>query len=132
MQLELARQLRELASAGHTVFFSSHTLSEVESLCQRVAIVRRGQIVADQSLESMRKRAHRKVGLSFDSESSAGAIDFPSFLQVLSRDGVHCECELLGATTELVRWAATQPLADISISPPDLESVSTSITKLRK
>ena len=39
MQGVLASYLRELASVGHTVFFSSHTLREVETLCDRVAVV---------------------------------------------------------------------------------------------
>ena len=57
MQDELAGYLRELASDGHTIFFSSHTLSEVESLCDRVAIICRGHIVADETLQSLRVRA---------------------------------------------------------------------------
>ena len=52
MQVELAKCLRELAAVGHTVFFSSHTLSEVEALCDRVAIVRKGRIIADETLDS--------------------------------------------------------------------------------
>ena len=45
MQERVHARLRGLAAAGHTVFFSSHTLSEVEPLCDRVAIVREGRIV---------------------------------------------------------------------------------------
>jgi len=52
MQDEFRPMLREMAAAGHTVFFSSHTLGEVEQLCERVAIVREGVIVADEALAS--------------------------------------------------------------------------------
>ena len=53
--------LRELARKGSTVFFSSHSLSEVEQLCERVAIVRDGELVADESLEKLRDRAGHDI-----------------------------------------------------------------------
>jgi ABC-2 type transport system ATP-binding protein len=54
MRDELSGHLRELAAEGHTVFFSSHTLSEVEQLCDHIAIVRAGRIAADESLPKSR------------------------------------------------------------------------------
>ncbi len=123
VQIELANQLREMASQGHTVFFSSHTLSEVENLCDRVAIVRKGSIVADEPLESLRNRAPRIVELVFHNESTRQASQLPVFLQEVRSTKSLSVCELHGTTPELVRWAADEPLADISIGPPDLESV---------
>ena len=123
MQVELANCLRERASAGHTVFFSSHTLSEVETLCDRVAIVRQGRIIADTTLESLRGRARRIVELVFaDSETAAG-VELPGFLKLDRRDGRRYYCELEGPTGPLVRWAVQQAIEDISISRPDLESL---------
>jgi len=123
MQKELARSIRELAAAGHTVFFSSHTLSEVESLCDRVAIVREGRIIADERLETLRSRARRTVELVFVDEEAAERADLPSYLQLVRRDGCRCQGELDGPTPPLVHWADDQPLADISIGPPDLGSM---------
>jgi ABC-2 type transport system ATP-binding protein len=120
---ELTACLRERAACGHTVFFSSHTLSEVEQLCDRVAIVRDGRIVADQTLQAMRRRARRSVTLEFADAASAGRIETPRFLAVTSRSDRRWSCELVGGTGELVRWAAQQPLEDIAIGPPDLESL---------
>jgi ABC-2 type transport system ATP-binding protein len=60
-QDRLYRRLRALAERGHTVFFSSHVLSEVQDLCDRVAIVRSGVLVADETLETLRSRAKREV-----------------------------------------------------------------------
>ena len=57
MQEVLHDHLRHLAASGHTVFFSSHSLGEVEQLCDRVAIVRDGALVADESLAALRDRA---------------------------------------------------------------------------
>jgi ABC-2 type transport system ATP-binding protein len=123
MQDELASYLRELATAGHTVFFSSHKLSEVESLCDRVAIVRQGQIIADQTLQSLRARARRTVELVFADSEMAARAELPSFLTHDRQEGRRCYYELEGPTPPLVRWAAQQPIEDISISQPDLETL---------
>ena len=123
VQIELAHILAEMASAGHTIFFSSHTLSEVEDLCHRVAIVRRGQIVADEPLDALRKRAHRIVELTYQHDVSCNGVELPEFLRMVRSHQRRCVCELHGTTPELVRWAAEEPLADISIGPPDLERV---------
>jgi ABC-2 type transport system ATP-binding protein len=120
MQGELANCLRELATAGHTVFFSSHTLSEVETLCDRVAIVRRGHIIADETLQSLRSRARRIVELVFTDSETASRVQLPEFLKSYRRDGRQIYCELEGPTSPLVSWAAKQAIEDISISQPDL------------
>jgi len=123
MQAELAGCLRELAALGHTVFFSSHTLSEVESLCDRVAIVRRGRIIADETLRSLRSRARRIVELVFPDPEAAARVQLPDYLKSGRRKGCRWRCELEGSTAPLLRWAAQQTTEDISISPPDLEDL---------
>jgi len=121
MQAELSDCLREFTSDGHTVFLSSHTLSEVESLCDRVAIVRRGQIIADQPLQSLRDRALRIVEILFPDQETADRVKLPTFMTLDRRDGRRFECELEGPTQPLIEWAARQEIEDISIGKPDLE-----------
>jgi len=123
MQDTLATCLRELASAGHTILFSSHTLSEVELLCDRIAVVRSGRIVANEPLETLRNRARRTVKLLFTNEHAAARTDVPHFLTRVSCAGRTWACELDGPSQPLVRWAAQQPLEDLEIGPPDLESL---------
>jgi ABC-2 type transport system ATP-binding protein len=57
VDVELRRTLwaffRELNSEGHTVLLTTHYLEEVESLCRRVAILRRGQVVALDSVDNL-------------------------------------------------------------------------------
>lgn len=57
MQDRLRNLLRRAARDGACVFFSSHTLGEVEALCERVAIVKQGRIVADSTLTQLRADA---------------------------------------------------------------------------
>ncbi len=123
MQDELGRVLRELAQRGHTIFFSSHTLSEVDQLCDRVAIVREGRIVADETLSELRRRAARSVTLFFSNQASADATAPPSFLQRVTREGDRWRCELNGPAQPLVQWAAQQPIRDLDVGRPDLETL---------
>lgn len=55
--VDVRRLIARLAADGVTVFLSSHVLSEVEQLCDRVAVVRRGRVVAEGPLEAIRGEA---------------------------------------------------------------------------
>jgi len=121
MQNELARCLRERARDGSAVLLSSHTLSEVESLCDRMAIVRRGKIVANETLDSLRSRARRTVVIQFADDGADGQL--PPGLRLVSREGSRGVYQLDGPTPDLIHWADRQAVEDISISPPDLESL---------
>jgi len=53
--LEMVKVIRELRDEGKTIIFSSHIMSEVEKLCDRIAIVHRGQLLALGTLDSLRE-----------------------------------------------------------------------------
>ena len=62
-----AETVHELKTAGATtIFLSSHVLSEVERLCDRVGIVRRGRLVRQSSIADLRRDAPRRVRVSFE------------------------------------------------------------------
>ena len=122
MQQALHDLLRQLADAGHTVFFSSHSLGEVEQLCDRVAIVRDGEIVADESLTALRDRAGHDVTIRWKEDASALAIKPPDFLKLTRRAGAMWQGTLEGPVGSLLEFLASKPIADLSIGRPDLES----------
>ncbi|MHC5002812.1 MAG: ABC transporter ATP-binding protein [Planctomycetota bacterium] len=122
MQDVLADCLRELSRAGHTVFFSSHTLSEVERICDRVGIVRDGRMIADERIEALRRRARRVVTLVFRDAAAADEAP-PACLADVRRDGARWDATLEGGAREFLRWAEGQPIDDVTITPPDLERV---------
>ena len=123
MQEALASELRGLASAGHTVFFSSHRLSEVEQLCDRIAIVRAGRIVADEPLDALRGRARRQVRIVFRDEAAARGAEPPDFLTRRGRRGAEWRCEMDGEAGPLLEWMAGRPVRDLAVGPPDLEQL---------
>ena len=122
MQEELRGQLRSCAKAGHTIFFSSHTLSEVEQLCDRVAILREGRLVVDATIEELGRRSRREVAIHWTSITAAEQTP-PPFLELQHSDGRNWTCLLMGTAMDLVGWAATQPIEDLTIGRPDLEAL---------
>jgi ABC-2 type transport system ATP-binding protein len=123
MQQALHDLLRQLAAAGHTVFFSSHSLGEVEQLCDRVVIVRDGEIVADESLSALRNRAGHDVTIRWRDGASALPIDPPDFLKLTRRERVVWQGRLDGPVQRLVDFLAGKPVEDLSVGRPDLESL---------
>ncbi len=123
MQQVLHGLLRQLAAAGRSVFFSSHSLGEVEQLCDRVAIVRGGEIVADESLEALRNRAGHDVTIRWRNDASARAIEPPAFLNLARREAAVWEGTLDGPVQRLVDFLAGKPVEDLNVGRPDLETL---------
>jgi ABC-2 type transport system ATP-binding protein len=66
LQREFLDLVTEATSRGATVFMSSHVLSEVEEIAGRVAIIREGQIVDVDDMQTLRRRAGQSIELRFD------------------------------------------------------------------
>lgn len=122
-QGRLYQHLRDLARRGHTIFFSSHVLSEVEDLCDRVAIIRRGRLVADELLATLRERAERRVVVQWADGATPDPGEAPLFLTVHEAHGSKWLCSLDGASPELLAWLQGRPVRDVIIEPPDLDSL---------
>jgi ABC-2 type transport system ATP-binding protein len=119
MRGELLGQVRQARARGQTVLFSSHVLSEVEEVCDRVAILQRGRLVHLQTMSELRDG--RLVKVQF-----AGVI--PSLpplegLQVRERTADRLDLEYTGPLPELLAWLARQPVADLRMHPLGLEAI---------
>ena len=123
MQQVLQDLLRRRAAAGHTVFFSSHSLGEVEQLCDRVAIVRDGELVADESLSALRDRAGHDVTIRWRDAAHALTLAPPEFLKLTHREGAVWQGTLDGPAHRLIDFLAGQPVEELNIGRPDLESL---------
>lgn len=112
----LFAELKEVTREGRTLLFSSHSLEEVELLCQDVIIIRAGKIVEQAAIEDLRKRAGRHVDLVFAREVGS----LPSALQVVHRDGRKLRGIWTGDTDTLLRWLAGERMEEAIIERPDL------------
>ncbi|HKQ48780.1 MAG TPA: ABC transporter ATP-binding protein [Phycisphaerae bacterium] len=122
VQQTLYDELRSAASKGRTVLFSSHTLSEVELLCDRVAIIRAGRIIADSSIADLRARAVRRVELRMTDDELRKAVFPKDWIDGSSRDGAVLG-SWRGPVDGLLAWLGSLKLQDVAIGAPDLEDL---------
>ena len=114
--------LREEQARGCTIFFSSHTLSEVERLCDRVAIIRKGRIVNVSRIDELKKMSMKKIRLVPESGLKISEADIPGLSELkTTRDGV--EGIFSGNPSHLLQWASELRLDDIVIEDPSLEEI---------
>ena len=109
----------ELRRVGRTIFFSSHVLSEVERICDRVAIIRAGNLMALQHVDELLARRKRTVNLRWrdgvpDLSSVPGLAD-------VTVQGDRIRATLLGEVAPFVRAIASPELLDLTIEPARLE-----------
>jgi ABC-2 type transport system ATP-binding protein len=116
--------LRDVAAEGRTVLLSSHTLSEVERVADRVAILRRGQLVVVDSLEGLRDVAVRRLEIEF-----AGVAPRAEELRVvpgvreIAGEGAHFVVAFEGSADALVKAIAKYEVRSIRSRDDDLEEI---------
>ncbi|HEY4227866.1 MAG TPA: ABC transporter ATP-binding protein [Candidatus Limnocylindrales bacterium] len=115
---ELVREARE---AGRTVFLSSHILSEVERSCDRVAIIRDGELAKVGSIDSLRDLAHHQVELRFAGDVPAAAFAALDGVSDVVADDHTLRMRVSGPITPVVRAAAAYELLDFVSREPTLE-----------
>jgi ABC-2 type transport system ATP-binding protein len=123
VQQTLFDELRAATAEGRTVLFSSHTLSEVEQLCDHVAILRGGRLIEQGAIGELRRRELRHVELTFADAISAERFAPPQALRVFERSGASVRGSWTGSVSDLLSWLPTQTLADVQISAPSLEDL---------
>jgi ABC-2 type transport system ATP-binding protein len=111
----------EAKAAGRTVIFSSHIMSEVETVCDRVVILRNGQLVHDQLMSDIRRRhrirAQLTAALPPVPEQFAGQLAISQ-----DADG-RVTIDAPGDLSPLLGWLATLPLKEVYIEPVGLQAV---------
>lgn len=115
--------LGEVSAEGRTVFLSSHTLSEVERVTHRLAILRQGRLVVVDSLENLRKVAVQRLEIEFGEP-----IDVAEFRALPGVTEVHAEGSTVtvgfeGSADAVVKAAAKHEVRAIRPREEDLEDI---------
>ncbi len=119
MQRAFYEVLDDLRAAGRTIFFSSHVLSEVERVCDRVAIIRSGRLVALEDVSALLARRKRRVELRVNG-LLPDLTRVPGVSGISSHDGL-LTCQLEGDVGPFLIAIAGAPVVDLTIEPAHLE-----------
>jgi ABC-2 type transport system ATP-binding protein len=123
IQNSFEQVLCELHRQGTTIFMSSHDLSEVERTCERVAIIRDGRIVADETMDDLKRRYRRVAEITFRGDAPSTLEHLPG-VDHIGRDGTRLKVSLSGNAVPLLRYLARKDdVVDLLLPPPRLEDI---------
>jgi beta-exotoxin I transport system ATP-binding protein len=116
-----AETVDELARSGRTtVFLSSHILSEVDRICQRIGLIRGGQLVAVRTLSELRAAAPRRMTVLFSAPVNGEMPRLPG-ATLVTREPARWVLDIQGPLGSLVPHLATLPVADLTLNAFSLD-----------
>jgi ABC-2 type transport system ATP-binding protein len=116
--------LRDAHAGGATVFFSSHVMSEVEALAERVGIIRQGRLVEVAATSALGHRTLRRVRITFQEPvDSAALADVPGVKLIEREDDIGLLLQVAGDLNPLIQALGSLPVRDLETEHPSLEEV---------
>lgn len=113
----------EWKARGRTVFVSSHDLSEVERMCDRVGFIRDGRLAATETVSELMRRSIREVSVTFDDQ-----VDPTQFARIpgvsdLHSDGMQISFRVSENIDLVVKELARHRVVDVGITHPTLDEI---------
>jgi ABC-2 type transport system ATP-binding protein len=114
--------INEAAGDGTTIFMSSHILSEVEKVCNRVAIIKDGEIATEEKVEDLRKKSGNVLHVKFGEEVNPDIFKMPGVVNPTRLNGYY-KMTVTGNMESLLGEISKHKVADISIHKMTLEEI---------
>jgi ABC-2 type transport system ATP-binding protein len=115
--------LGEVSEEGRTVFLSSHTLSEVERVTHRLAILRQGRLVVVDSLDNLRKVAVQRLEIEFGEHVDSAAFRMLPGVEAVETNGLTVTISFEGSADAVIKAAAAHEVRAIRPREDDLEDI---------
>jgi len=122
MQESFYELLTDARNRGCTVFMSSHVLPEVQRVCDRIAVLRKGEVVLLSSVEDARKLAARCVRVFFQEDVALPA-SLPQGYEMIDAKPRAWVLRVTGQLGSLLSYLAALPVADLAVEEARLEDV---------
>ncbi len=122
MQQTFFELLREENKRGATILFSSHILSEVQKMCDRVAIVKEGKLVTVETMEGLRRNNYVKVRVELAASINKSWLKLKG-ISSLHIDGAHLSFLYRGDINVITKLLAQMKLINSYIEEPELEEI---------
>ncbi|MDA8343121.1 MAG: ABC transporter ATP-binding protein [Actinomycetota bacterium] len=123
VQHQVHRAIRDAADGGRTVFLSSHVLSEVAQVADRVGLIRDGRVIAVERVQDLRGRAAHVVDARFAAPLPPGAFAGLPGVEGRQVAGDTLHLEVTGALAPVVGELARFDVVDLTVREPDLEEL---------
>ena len=121
VQWEFRKLVADTRDAGCTVFFSSHTLSEVEHLCDQVGIIRDGRLIAIRSIADLKKEAVQPLEIVFDTPVDPQKFSALPGVMSVTVAGAHLHLSVVGSLDPVIKAASGYTVIAIKSHEASLE-----------
>ena len=121
MQNRFFDLMEEQNKNGVTIFFSSHILSEIQRMCDKAAVIRKGEITAVEDINALLKKQMKKGRFVFSEKPEN--LKFPKGVQHEQWHNNKLVFEYVGPINILIDWMSGLSLVDAVLEEPDLESI---------
>jgi ABC-2 type transport system ATP-binding protein len=122
-QQEFFKLVQESQADGATVFLSSHVLSEVEHVCQRVGIIRRGNLVKVARLEELREMHVRRIEVEFAGAPQPQLFEHLPGIENLQSNAHHVTFTARGSMEPVVDALSGHHVVNLASHEPSLEEI---------
>lgn len=123
IQREFEMMLNEVKARGGTVMLSSHVLSEVEHLADRIAIINEGRLVVVEQISTLKAKALRTIDLHFDAPQSADPYTTSEGVISAVAHGSVVSCTVVGSEYALLKTAVENKVVSVVTSEPSLDDI---------
>jgi len=123
IQQKFYKIILDLKKKGHTIFFSSHILSEVEKICDRVGIIREGEIVAIKSIPELRKEKIHYLRVLLKEKVSPEEFEKLKGVIKVEEENKHLVITYKGNINALIKKLAKYTISDLGFKETNLESI---------
>lgn len=113
--------LLEMKNDGKTIFMSSHNLSEVEKICQRVAIIRSGKLVSVENVKNLNRQKLYKVHLIYKNRQDVSGIKEIKDVKVETETPAEIYFSVSGDIEPVIKYLSDKQITDLEVAHASLE-----------
>jgi ABC-2 type transport system ATP-binding protein len=121
MQQKFFQLIKEENARGATVLFSSHILGEVQQLCDRVAVIKAGEIIAIQDIKTLQEDTYKKVTIKGENLNH-GKFNIDGVSNLEEHDN-EVSFFFKGDVNQIIKIVSTLTLRDLIVEEPTLEEI---------
>jgi ABC-2 type transport system ATP-binding protein len=122
MQQNFFDLLKEQNKKGSTIFFSSHILSEVQKLCDRVAIIKEGKIIKLEKISTLKENNYKKFKIEAASKLDKNQFNIPGVNKLDIKENT-ANFIFKGNINTIIHKISSINISNIWVDEPDLEEI---------